>query len=273
MQKVIRAKCALLFFFAFASQAQTPDYLCGAPEKGALLTCPVSAKAAKHKGTTLLRVSVDPCGRALSVELEKSAGDPILDQAAIGAAKTWYYGPDGTFEGPVAGTTLMPGQFMLPVKFPPNPAAKVPDFQLQQWKRMQVNIAVLQDKQGRLPGYIADPEPLVPGTVTDLVAMLEVYGHRVPRAVEGVRIYEMNDGWLNVAWEVYDTGYEFSPAVVRTRLATDGRYGFWVTAGICESKEPEGCARFDEFLRSKQSQAPLEPPPPPPLEVLRKYGY
>ena len=238
------------------------------------MTYPEAARIAKRRGKVILRIDIDACGRVLDLVVDKSADNEAMDHEAVEAAKTWPYAPSEALEeGAPTGTTVMPGRIYVPVMFGPDAPAYGPGFALRQWKRLHVDANVVADEKGMLPAYIPDSESIAPGTVTDVIAMLEAHGRRVPTDAAGMRRYEMSDGFLTTVWEVFESGFVFAPAVVRTRLATDGRQAFRVKAGLCESKEPEGCAKFEQFLGEGQPQKPLEPPPRPPADALRHYGY
>ena len=273
------AFCTLVALFACASAgAEESERLsltttCQKPSAESPAMYPAAAKAAKRRGTTMLRVDIDACGRVLDLEVETSAGDPDMDQAALEAARTWHFGSEAEEGGAPVQTTVMPGQLLVPVMFRPNAPRFGPHFELLQWRRLQIGSKVPVDEQGLLPGYIRDPEPIAPGKIADVIAMLEANGRRLPDDVAGVRRYELSDGWLNTGWEVFESGLVFSPSVARTRLASDGEKAFWVTSGLCEAQESGACEKFEEFLSLKASQKPGPPPPPPPPGTLEHFGY
>ena len=59
---------------------------------------PRIAKEKGWEGTVILRVTVSPGGRADAIQIRKSSGYPVLDEAAVHAVKTWQFRPayDGT---------------------------------------------------------------------------------------------------------------------------------------------------------------------------------
>jgi TonB family protein len=66
---------------ATTTNAVEPDYPEMAKEQGA-------------EGTTQVEVSLDAAGNVLSATVHKSAGNALLDQAAIAAAKASKYQPE-----------------------------------------------------------------------------------------------------------------------------------------------------------------------------------
>jgi protein TonB len=74
---------------------------------------PARAKREGWGGTTLLRVQVNPNGKAGSVRVQKSSGRDVLDEAATDAVKKWTFVPateDGT---PIGGYVTVPIVFRL----------------------------------------------------------------------------------------------------------------------------------------------------------------
>lgn len=74
---------------------------------------PRVAREAGWEGTVILRITVEPTGRASAVEIRKSSGYPILDQAAVEAVKSWQFRPasDGTI--PIRTRVDIPVKFDL----------------------------------------------------------------------------------------------------------------------------------------------------------------
>jgi protein TonB len=55
---------------------------------------PPSELAARHQGTVLLAVVVNPSGKARSVTVAESSGSPLLDNAALEKVRNdWDFGP------------------------------------------------------------------------------------------------------------------------------------------------------------------------------------
>jgi protein TonB len=70
------------------------------------LLYPPEAIALGLEGEALVLLFLDESGSAIAARLERSSGHPILDQAALHAARTIRALPDGT-----------PHEFLLPVRF------------------------------------------------------------------------------------------------------------------------------------------------------------
>lgn len=76
-------------------------------------TYPTTPRRLGIQGTTLLRVHVLADGRIGDVLVESSAGHPDLDEAAIGAVRSWRFDPARRGTEPVAMWVLLPVEFRL----------------------------------------------------------------------------------------------------------------------------------------------------------------
>ncbi|HVK98999.1 MAG TPA: energy transducer TonB [Dongiaceae bacterium] len=65
------------------------------------------------EGTVWLKVLVSPTGQAQKVELSKSSGRPVLDEAAMDVVKQWRFVPAKRGDTPVAGWVRFPIEFNL----------------------------------------------------------------------------------------------------------------------------------------------------------------
>jgi periplasmic protein TonB len=74
---------------------------------------PESARRQGVEGTALLKVRVTEQGRVEAVQLERSAGHPDLDQAAIEAVRRWRFEPARRGKQPMAVWALIPVMFKL----------------------------------------------------------------------------------------------------------------------------------------------------------------
>jgi protein TonB len=74
---------------------------------------PSLSKRYDEQGTVLLRVYVSAAGRAEKVELRKRSDYPLLDEAAIGLAKSLNYNPAKLDGNPVADWIDLPVVFKL----------------------------------------------------------------------------------------------------------------------------------------------------------------
>jgi protein TonB len=74
---------------------------------------PSLSKRYEEQGAVSLRVHVSPAGRAEKVELRKASGYPLLDEAAIGLARSLKYIPAKLDGNPVADWIDLPVVFKL----------------------------------------------------------------------------------------------------------------------------------------------------------------
>ena len=73
---------------------------------------PISRRLGEQ-GRVLVRVHVDPAGRAVRVELDQSSRHPRLDGAALEAVRHWRFLPARRGEQPVSAWVLVPVVFSL----------------------------------------------------------------------------------------------------------------------------------------------------------------
>ncbi len=74
---------------------------------------PSLSKRYAEQGTVVVRVHVSADGRAERVELKKRSDYPLLDEAAIGLAKSLKYNPASVDGKPVADSVEIPITFRL----------------------------------------------------------------------------------------------------------------------------------------------------------------
>lgn len=74
---------------------------------------PSLSKRYGEQGTVVVRVHVSAAGRAERVELKKRSDYPLLDEAAIGLAKSLKYNPAKVDGNPVADWVDIPITFQL----------------------------------------------------------------------------------------------------------------------------------------------------------------
>jgi protein TonB len=74
---------------------------------------PATARRRGWEGKVLLRVEVSASGNVLNVEIEKSSGYAILDEAAQQAVYRWQFKPALQNGRPVAGQVKVPIHFNL----------------------------------------------------------------------------------------------------------------------------------------------------------------
>ena len=74
---------------------------------------PAAAKRAGEEGRVLLRVLVSADGRAQAVEIARSSGSELLDQAALDAVRRWRFVPARRGEADVAAHVQVPIVFSL----------------------------------------------------------------------------------------------------------------------------------------------------------------
>ena len=74
---------------------------------------PDSARRAGAQGTTLLKLRVLENGKVGEVQIEKSAGHPDLDMAAVDAVRKWLFEPARIGKHPLPVWVLLPVKFEL----------------------------------------------------------------------------------------------------------------------------------------------------------------
>lgn len=74
---------------------------------------PYKARQNGWEGVVSLKVSVDRLGKPMKIDLEKSSGHDVLDQAAIKAVKTWRFSPAKLGDIVVESTVRVPIRFRL----------------------------------------------------------------------------------------------------------------------------------------------------------------
>lgn len=84
------------------------NYLSNPPPK-----YPSLAMRRGWEGTVWLKVLVQPDGSPKTIELHKSSGKPVLDQAALDVVKQWRFVPAKRGDTPVAGWVRFPIEFNL----------------------------------------------------------------------------------------------------------------------------------------------------------------
>ena len=74
---------------------------------------PAAAQQARAEGTTMLRVHIAPDGRVDDVQVQRSAGHPALDAAAMTAVRQWQFEPARSGTTAVAMWVVVPFNFRL----------------------------------------------------------------------------------------------------------------------------------------------------------------
>jgi protein TonB len=74
---------------------------------------PPAAKRLKLQGTVIVRVFVTPSGKPETVNLQKSSGASILDDAAVDAVKHWLFVPARSGDKPISAWVDVPILFRL----------------------------------------------------------------------------------------------------------------------------------------------------------------
>ncbi|MBU8978262.1 energy transducer TonB [Lysobacter sp. MMG2] len=223
-------------------------------------------------GTTVLVLSLDPCGVVTYVQVESSSGHAQLDEAAVSAARGWVFE-----EGEEHRRVRVPVEFS-PDGLPPSPLAKADGAQpgaysieqaLAHYDRMQFSPVQTPAADGTLPVWIEDPLPLDFPTVAENLARLAREGQPEPER-DHIRYFRLNDHLRMEAYEVFDdAGWPWAPAMVRRRVVSDGKQSFWASALICEAQR-QACAEFEKLMRESDGrQTPTPPAPAPPPGVRR----
>lgn len=76
-------------------------------------TYPPQARRLGQEGTVVLRVELDESGRVLAARVASSCGHAKLDEAALGAVRTWRCTPAQRNGQPVRAVALQPFKFVL----------------------------------------------------------------------------------------------------------------------------------------------------------------
>jgi protein TonB len=74
---------------------------------------PVAARRRGQEGMVLLSVLVSEAGLPREIQLARSSGAPVLDEAALEAVKGWKFVPARQGERPVAAWVEVPIRFRL----------------------------------------------------------------------------------------------------------------------------------------------------------------
>lgn len=222
---------------------------------------PDALKAAQIGGEVVLVVSLDPCGQPSKVVIEKSSGQPALDQAAAGAAMHWH------FDLKEGGSKVR-----IPVRFdptvggaepPPSSRSRPRDQFFAQRRAMKAAPPKL-DRSGKVVGFVLDEFPIGISTIEEGVALLDRYAERQTNPDPALRQYHLLDEEGISFWFLIDNPSITGKAIYRQRGVGDGSKGFWVTSFLCEPKGAPVCKGFEAYLAAFTAQEPLPPPPPAP---------
>lgn len=74
---------------------------------------PRLARQRGQEGTVLLRLSIDPEGTVLKVEIVQSSGHTLLDDAAVTSLRRWRFKPAESDGTRVSGSVMVPVEFRL----------------------------------------------------------------------------------------------------------------------------------------------------------------
>lgn len=215
-------------------------------------------------GTVVLIMDVGLDGAVEQVFVEQSSRNRALDKAAIEAARTWR------FSSAVVNGVPARGRVRIPVSFAWEPGDAEDEAMRERAltlpSRLQMPASSVELNADRtVPGYIEDPVPLEVGNVADAIAMLKARGSQRSTAgmPPGVAIYTLDGENDRTRWLVYEGAHYYAPALVRKRVAHDGRHAYLVTRVLCEAMEADVCARLDRGVQRpyRQRAVPLEPGP------------
>jgi TonB family protein len=95
---------------AASASCSTPD-VPASTTYAALAETPAIATQYQLTGTTLVKVELEPNGSIRDASVAKSSGAPILDMAAVAAAKASTFSPEIRDCAPVAGSYLFQVDF------------------------------------------------------------------------------------------------------------------------------------------------------------------
>ena len=219
------------------------------------------------RGEVTLIVSLDRCGRAVDVQVEKSSGDRRLDDAAVTAARTWHLPPQTNAQG-----TAVESRVRIPVKFDPDIGGPDPKATSRSRPRDEFFVARRAMKaksparlgDGRIPGFVADEYPIGVDSVEQAEAMLVRYGDRQADVDQSIRQYDVIDEEGMSYWYLIHDPTTDGKAVFRQRAVSDGEHGFWVTSSLCLPVDSPMCRHFQGYLAAFEPQKDMPPPPPPP---------
>lgn len=214
--------------------------------------------------TAVLIMDVGLDGAVEQVFVEQSSRNRALDKAAIGAARTWRFSAAVVNGVPARGRVRIPVSFAWEHGDAEDEAVRERALTLP--SRLQVPASSVDlDADGTVPGYVEDPIPLEVGNVADAIAMLKARGSQRSTAgmSPGVAIYTLDGENDRTRWLVYEGTHYYAPALVRKRVAHDGRHAYLVTRVLCEAIEADVCARLNGSVQRpyRQRAVPLEPGP------------
>lgn len=217
---------------------------------------PPEAARAGVEGTTVLVLSIGESGKVEDVLVESTSKSPLLDTAAVEAARQWKFSPARENGKPVRGRVRMPVDFNM--GGPPYHsflASLGPEDRVA---------PVAADDDGLVDGYIQDPQPIQGDTVEEALALLAKRGtrHVVEGAPPGLSFYTVAEGKEYSQWEVYQEGFSHAPALVRRRLASDGKHAFFVTRTLCDSTRAGACVAFQWHMQNARRQKAIALPAP-----------
>lgn len=218
------------------------------------------------RGEVILVISLDRCGRASAVEVETSSGDRQLDAAAVSAARTWHLEPR------VEAGVAVPSRVRVPVKFDPDAGGSDPKPTSRSRPRDEFFVArramrakpPALNREGKVPGFVADEYPIGVASIEEAVEVLDRYGQRHVDPEPVVRQYAVLDEEGISYWYLIADPAEDGRAVYRQRAVSDGKRGFWVTSSLCLPATSSMCQRFQAFLIGFGPQQDMPPPPPAP---------
>lgn len=248
----------LLMAATFAAHAETKD----PPDADAKVIesapprYPPEAARAGVEGTTVLVLTIGETGKVEDVLVEVTSKSQLLDTAAVEAARQWKFSPAREKGRPVPGRVRMPVDFSMgeppynPFLARLGPEDRVPP--------------VTVDEDGTVDGYIQDPLPIPGDTVEEALALLAKRGTRhTPEGLPpGLLFYTVMEGKEYSQWQVYQEGFSHAPALIRSRLASDGKHGFFVTRTLCDSTQAGACVAFQWHTQNIRRQKAIALPPP-----------
>ncbi|GHS91827.1 hypothetical protein FACS1894139_17250 [Planctomycetales bacterium] len=95
---------------AGVAAATSPEVIAGSNRRP---TYPEAARRRRQEGTVWLRLEIDARGAVRTATVDASSGYPLLDEAAVRAARQWRFRPATRFGQPAADTVRAPVEFHL----------------------------------------------------------------------------------------------------------------------------------------------------------------